>query len=852
MTSATTVAGVGLEIRLLGRFEVLVDGKEITEEGWIRRRNQTLFKILVTHAGQVLSQDQLIEALFAGENPRKAIQNLYARISQIRRVLEPDLKKGASSQFVVRRGQGYLFTPGATCVIDALQFEQEAKDASNLAESGDWVGAVEAFELARKRYKGEYLPADRYEEWAAARRSELQALHLESLERLAECYEQLGRLRQAITCCQQILGIEPHRERVVRQLMGYQAAAGQRTQALETFHEAKRALRDYLDVEPSGETQQLFDQLGRSEALEHDPLDPHRVAVLPFANLSPDPSDEYLAAAMTEELIGRLSKLGDLRVVARTSVMRYRDTRKTIREISNELKAGSILEGSVQKSGGTIRVNVHLVDGLTENHLWSENYTHEGDSPLLIEHDVASEVAAALQVQPLGAEARMIGRVETNSSEAHAFCMRGRRLLGQRHAKPWREAVRCFEQALAIDPGYGPARLGLAQAIFHLAGDEPREIAYARAEELIHESLLADPDSSDAHASMGLVRLGQGALDLAEESLMRAIALNPSHAQAHDWYAIILLFSGRFSEATVEAKAAVNLDPLTPQYYVTVGRSLTAANRFDDAEEYFESVEKLDPTYPRVYWWRTVALEAQWRWSEAEQSLRKFAELNSSEDYTLRRLSGFLRKMGRIEESLELARKACCLEGADRMEGQMKLAEALYFARQYAEVAGILKRAIRDYPLGQLVGGQAEMRTLLGAAYDRLGRFGDAQEQLRLAKKRQSWRWHWPVVWNDDTGDRGIFVDVAAGIAAAHAGDTKTAREILQRLARRGEELHAAAGIGLLHLHLGDLAPGFEWLNRAVDRHDRLLLNIKTDPWFDDVREDLRFEAILGRVGLAD
>ncbi|UCF09782.1 MAG: winged helix-turn-helix domain-containing protein, partial [Candidatus Bipolaricaulota bacterium] len=205
-----------LRIRLLGRFEVVRDGEPIEGDGWRRRKNETLLKVLLSDPGKAFSQDQLIEALFAGENPRKAVQNLHARVSQLRRVLEPGLDKGTDSTFILRQGQAYRFDPSADCWIDAVAFAEEVGAAHVLADQESWGEASERFEEALGLCEGEFLPSDRYEEWSEARRSELHDLHLEGLSRLAECYEQLGRLRQAITCCQRILAVEPHRESVVR------------------------------------------------------------------------------------------------------------------------------------------------------------------------------------------------------------------------------------------------------------------------------------------------------------------------------------------------------------------------------------------------------------------------------------------------------------------------------------------------------------------------------------------------------------------------------------------------------------------------------------------------------------
>ena len=239
-----------LKIKLLGRFEVFRCEEPVREDEWSRRRTKTLLKVLLTEPGRVFTEDQLVDAVQPSSAPSHARSSIQARISDLRRVLEPTLQHGPDSLYVTRRGEGYAFDAGSDCWIDTLAFDRGIAAAHDLADRRLWTQAVQVFDEALSLYRGEFLSEDRYEEWTDGPRRRLAEQYTSGLSRLAACYAQLGQLRQSISCCQRILALEPHRESVVQQLMEYQSQAGQRVAALETYNEGKRALREYLNVEP--------------------------------------------------------------------------------------------------------------------------------------------------------------------------------------------------------------------------------------------------------------------------------------------------------------------------------------------------------------------------------------------------------------------------------------------------------------------------------------------------------------------------------------------------------------------------------------------------------------------------
>ncbi|HXY46498.1 MAG TPA: adenylate/guanylate cyclase domain-containing protein [Thermoplasmata archaeon] len=295
---------------------------------------------------------------------------------------------------------------------------------------------------------------------------------------------------------------------------------------------------------------------------------PPRLAVLPFANISPDPNDEYFADGLTEELISVLSRIQGLRVIARTSVGQYKGTGKPIGQVGAELGVRSVLEGSVRKSGDQLRITVQLIDVPTQEHRWAQTYDRKLDNIFAIQADVAERTAGALKVELLTPEREALLERPTSSAEAHEFYLRGlqasHRWAILRDPSGESEVVRFFESAIRADPEFATAYAQLANTLVSSMGvNRPRTEVVPRARELAARALELNPDSSDAHTARGNLAF-QGELDwvTAESEFQRAIVLNPSNSAAHSWYGFLLCVLQRFDEAKSELRTAIELDPL--------------------------------------------------------------------------------------------------------------------------------------------------------------------------------------------------------------------------------------------------------------------------------------------------
>ncbi len=306
----------------------------------------------------------------------------------------------------------------------------------------------------------------------------------------------------------------------------------------------------------------------REPPVERAPLP--RLAVLPFANISPDPKDEYFADGLTEELISVLSKIRGLRVIARTSIAQYKGASKPVSQIGMELGVTSILEGSVRKAGDQLRITVQLIDVQTEEHRWAESYDRKLENIFTIQAEVAERTAGALKLEMLGSDRNAVRGRPTSNIAAYDLFLRG--IQASRRFSPGvaqrlnsgRDATEYFEKAIREDPQFSAAYSSLANHLLTIGGvtRESRE-AFSRARQHVDRALEIDPSSSEAHTARGNL-LMQGDFDwpAAEAEFQRALELNPNNSVAHFWYRSLLTVLQRYSEAKNQLDAVFELDPL--------------------------------------------------------------------------------------------------------------------------------------------------------------------------------------------------------------------------------------------------------------------------------------------------
>jgi serine/threonine-protein kinase len=343
------------------------------------------------------------------------------------------------------------------------------------------------------------------------------------------------------------------------------------------------------------------------------PLPEKSIAVLPLENLSHDPDNAYFAEAMQDEILARLSKIADLKVISRTSTQKYKSAPDNLREIAKQLGVGNVLEGSVQKSGDAVRVNVQLINALNDAHLWGDVYERKLTDIFAVESDIAKTIADTLQAKLTGAEKQLIAAQPTTDLTAYELYLKGRSLWSKRGGENLRQAIGFYEQAIARDPKYALAYAGLAEAYVLLPGytaTAPQD-AYPTAKAAALKALQLDEKLAEAHTALGLL-LCIGDLDMAGSisEFQRAIALNPNYATAHHWYGNgPLLALGRFEEAIAEGKRAIELDPLSPIINADLGKNLYNARRYDEAIAQLRKTLEIDPTFYYAHFNLGIALQ---------------------------------------------------------------------------------------------------------------------------------------------------------------------------------------------------------------------------------------------------
>lgn len=558
---------MGLDVHLLGTFAVHVDGAVVDDARWTRRQAAMVVKLLALAPNHRLHQEQIMETLWPGAEPETAANGLHKMVHLARHALEPELSSGNGSRFLLRsEGLLQLASPDGLRV-DADDFEHLAVAALRDADEA-------AGRRALQIYQGDLLPSERFAEWASARRDRLRGLRLDLLGMLGRVLGARGELAAAIGVFQQLLALDAANEPAHRGLMDCFARAGARVQALRQFEHCRAALQRELAAQPDAATVALHAKI---TAGEHGPNEAPRprpaaerasptaaIAVLPFANLIGDPEREFVASGLSDAVIRGLSKQPSLRVMASSTVQRYRGREVEPREVGRELGVGTLLLGRVERAGRNLVVSVELVRAADGTLLWGERLEGPASRLQEFEHVVTTGVAA--RVAGPGSAAVSSGEAMRDPL-AYEHYLRGRHEWGKRTAVSLGTAARHFERAIAADDRFALAFSGLADchslACLYAAATPHTNMPKAR--EAAARAIALDPQLAEAHASAAYVHFAYDwDLPLAESGFRRAIALAPNYATAHQWLHELLAAEGRVAEQRATVARAHALDPLSP------------------------------------------------------------------------------------------------------------------------------------------------------------------------------------------------------------------------------------------------------------------------------------------------
>jgi TolB-like protein/tetratricopeptide (TPR) repeat protein len=325
------------------------------------------------------------------------------------------------------------------------------------------------------------------------------------------------------------------------------------------------------------------------------------IAVLPFDSLSEDKSNAYFAEGVQDEILTRLAKVADLKVISRTSTQHLKSVPNDLPQIAKQLGVAHVLEGSVQKANDQIRVNVQLINALTDTHLWAETFDRKLTDIFAVESEIAKTITDTLQAKLSGSEQHAIAARPTENTEAHQLYLKGRFFWNKRTANDLKKSIEYFEQAIAADPNYALAYAGIADAYVWLPGytaGTPQD-CYPKAKAAATKALQLDDTLAEAHTTLALaIWLYDFDASQAIKEFQRAIELNPNYAIAHQQYGNNTLSAlGRFDDAIVEGKRAVELDPLSLVINTDMGSDYYYARRYDEAIAQLHKTLEMDPGF---------------------------------------------------------------------------------------------------------------------------------------------------------------------------------------------------------------------------------------------------------------
>ena len=370
-------------------------------------------------------------------------------------------------------------------------------------------------------------------------------------------------------------------------------------------------------------------QTGRQAASSTANIPEKSIAVLPLENLSQDPENAYFADGVHEEILTRLAKISELKVISRTSAAKFRASPETLRAIAEKLGVANILEGSVQKSGNAVRVNVKLINARSDVHLWAETYDRSLTDVFRIESDIAKAIANKLKAKLTGLEEEAITTQPTQNSEAHQLYLKGRYFWNKRTNDGLKTAIDYFSQAIERDPAYGPAYAGLADAYAVLPNySQTRgKEAYPKAEAAALKALEISDNLAEAHISLANIRMWHRWGKEAEPEFKRGLQLDPNYSTGHQWYSIYLSILGRNEEAIAEMEKARELDPFSIIIATELGCPYLYSKQYDRAIEYFHKAVEMDPDFPFAHFALAEGLDRKGQYDEALEAHDKAIEL---------------------------------------------------------------------------------------------------------------------------------------------------------------------------------------------------------------------------------
>ena len=389
------------------------------------------------------------------------------------------------------------------------------------------------------------------------------------------------------------------------------------------------------------------------------------IAVLPFENLSGDPQNAYFSEGVQDEILTRLAKIAELKVISRTSTQRFKSAPEDLRQIAQQLGVANILEGSVQKANDQVRVNVQLINALTDAHLWADTYDRKLTDIFAVESEIARTVAETLRAKLTGTAEHVLASRPTANPEAHQLYLKGRFYGSKRTAKDAQKSIEYYQQAAAIDPNYALPYAALAESYWFLALYSYPQLneVVPKARQLALKALELDNSLAEPHSILGIIcNTYDRDFVCMEREQKLAIELNPNFSEGHRRYGLLLQNLGRFEEARIATRRALEIDPLSPVTNFQYARLLFYERKYDESEALSKKNVELDPDFWYAHWQLFYVYRMKRDYASAVEELAKVQDARGEPDaakliresFAKGDWQGFLRKITEQRSRLKI------------------------------------------------------------------------------------------------------------------------------------------------------------------------------------------------------
>lgn len=605
-----------IELRILGTTILQKEDGNLEHSFLAGPKRLAILTYLILEKPFGFKRRDEITALFWPEINQKSARNSLSNILY-------HIRESLGKEIIINRGTEEIGLNRENIWCDAVEFE-EALDKENPRK---------AIEL----YRGDLLPgfhitngSNEFNSWLDSERGRLRQLAAKASWLLSEKARKNNNFNTARRWAQKAAGYRKYSEEDQSRLMTFLDDIGYREDALEAYKKFSRRLMKDWEMEPSNELKALAEEIRNRLKLDTAERDRNgrrerSIAILPFETPGSDKSTAF-TNGIHSDLLTRLSGVGDVQVISRTSVRKYANTHKTIKEIGNELNVDWLLEGDVQENSGNIRLNIRLINARNDIQRWSKKYRRNltAENLFRIQSEITREIADALKAELTPEEKERLEQQPTVNLAAYRLYMQGITWVEQRTEKGIRRALDLFDQAIEQDSTFALAKTGRALALLALYGYgfEVTDEVLAEAEVLIRQALQQDEDLTEARCALGLLHCERHEGPKALRQLKRAIELRPGYANAHNKLSWVCQLMGEKEQALESAKKAVEIDPFSPESAVNLAFSKLINDKKEDALTEVGRVRKLQPTWSTGPFYQAVILYHQGRYSEAKKLLQ--------------------------------------------------------------------------------------------------------------------------------------------------------------------------------------------------------------------------------------